>query len=183
MKIKIFIILILILLIAGLIFFFQKPQDIKHNVIDKTQVVDSGATVTIKNFKQISRNKGKVTGILKAELALIFPQKQKVKLVNPELTYFHKNGEKVIVKSSKGFINMASKDVRISGGVTIKNSMYTFKTQVLKYDKSKNILYSNGEVEIDSDSLKLKSKKLFVNLSNNTVEFKGDVKGYFSENY
>lgn len=183
MKIRIVIILVIITFVSGLLFFIQKPDVSKNENVKELEVVDSGATVTIKKFKQIARNKGEITGILKAELALFYPEKQKVQLIKPELTYFHKNGDKVLVESSKGYINMGSKDVIISGGVVIKNSIYTFKTQVLKYDRTKNILYSKGEVEIDSETLKLKSKKLFVNLTKNTVEFKGDVKGFFSENY
>ncbi|MCP3921339.1 MAG: LPS export ABC transporter periplasmic protein LptC [Desulfobacterales bacterium] len=183
MKSRVIKILIVIISIAGVIFYlFNKDDKNEKKDVTDISIIESGATVTIKNFKQTARNKGKIIGILKAEKALIFPKKQTVKLIKTELSYFYKDGEKVVIIASEAKINMGTKDIKIFGGVLIKNAVYTFETEELKYVRSKNILFSTGKVIIKSDISRLIAKNMVVNLSENRIEFKGKVKGYFSEN-
>ena len=155
-------------------------------MLDKTaglkSSIQSAAKMSLGKVHHTATRDGVIEWSLDASSARLLDEKKQLILDDLSAVFYMKDGEEAQLTAAKGFLHTDSNDIEVAGNVVVKNNDYVLKTEKLKYEHIRRILFSNVSVEISGDSKKLTADSISFDLNTKKTIFEGNVKGAFSEN-
>ena len=137
-----------------------------------------------RGFKeQISKKNGIKEWELKAASATLLKNNNKAVLMDVTITFFTREGEKVLLKAEKGFLNTKTHDMTFSDNVVVNYENSTLKTDKLHYNKKKHIIYSDTHVKLTGKGSVIEADSMTTKLNDRYTVLEGHVKGRFSEKF
>jgi len=176
----ILILAIVIIFCAILAIFFWYRSILKHPE-KLLALVPNDANISIGRVYQESIKNGIKEWSLNASSADYFKEDKNVKLKDVSVTFFLKDGDKVILKADQGILQTDSNDIEVSGNVIITNKNYKLLTKKIFYDNKRRVIFSKTQVHITGDSFDLEADAMSHDLKTNKASLEGMVTGVLSD--
>jgi LPS export ABC transporter protein LptC len=143
--------------------------------------LDTGADMRLGNVHQTATRDGVKEWDLVAASAKYDEAKNQVEFEEVSAVFFLKDNQEVSLNAKRGVLEPGSRDIAVSGGVTVENRGYKLETEALTYDHGNRTIVSQAPVVISGRTFRLAGNRLFLNLDAQEAELEGKVTGSFSD--
>lgn len=154
---------------------------------EKAKKIVSGAAnnanISIGKVHQTSTRNGIVEWRLDAASMNYFAEKSQSLFQDLFVTFYLKDRTEINLTADEGVLKTASKNMRVSGHVVVKNKNYQLETEKLDYNHSKRIISARVPVKIIGDSFALTADSMSLDLKTKLTVLEGNVKGTLSEKF
>ncbi|MBC2693787.1 MAG: LPS export ABC transporter periplasmic protein LptC [Desulfobacteraceae bacterium] len=181
-KLKFFLISIIIISLGIIIAVFFKYRNMLDETAGLKSAIQNAAKMSLGKVHHTATREGVIEWSIDASSARLLDEKKQLILDDLSVIFYMKDGKEVHLTAEKGFLFTDSNDIEVAGNVMVRNNNYVLKTEKLNYEHTRRILFSNGTVEISSNSEKLTADSFFFDLNTKKTMLEGNVKGTFSEN-
>lgn len=172
---------IAIVLILGLIIAVFIRYRVSTRKIEKPNPPEeTKATLSINGFEHVAMKDGRKEWSLKAGSAKLFSDRHEAVLNDVEAIFYMKKDEPVHLHADHGKLDIASKNISVSGRVIAKHPRFTLKTESLNYRDKSHIITVKTQVEISGDSARFKADSGEYNLNSGTVVLEGHVESWIT---
>lgn len=182
-KIRIIIIVTLLMTIGAISIIFIRYRRALNNPEEFIASVPLKADLTISEIHQVSTRDGREEWRLDAASAQYLNAEKQVILKDLSMTFFLENQREVILTADRGVLMTDSKDVTVDGNVVLNSDDSHLITEKLHYQHDHRRLSSRSPVEIRGETYQLTAENMTLDLNENRVEFSGNVRGSFIENF
>lgn len=136
--------LVIAIAIAGFVFVKQKGSS--QLAPEATQDM-SRADLQMEGLEYVQTRNGVKEWILTANSAHFLKSQNEADLENVRITFYPKNGAKVVMTSDKGRFNTSTQDIQAWGNVHVNSEDgYSFDTSAINYQAQTRIITSDQEV-------------------------------------
>ncbi len=174
-----FAILISILLIGGVVllrvWINLKWKAAREKDIPKVSTLS--ADMQMEKVRFVEDKHGRKTWELEAKSAEQYQDQNIVTLEDVKVTFYSKDGRIFIVTGNQAKVNQDSKDLELTGDVTLSSSDgYRLKTYSISYRNSEKRVTSADPVVMEGELIRLVGKGMLVDLESKTFKVLSDVK-------
>lgn len=177
------------LILAGVIIFssciilavFIGYRHILNKHKDLVSSISGDVNISLENIHQTATRNGIKEWTLDAGSAYYIDSKKQAVFINPSVTFFLKNKEKIRLTAKHGKLKTDSKDIEVTDNVVMHHANYKLSTKNLHYEHKRHIIFTNAPVSISGDSFFLRADTMTFDLNSGKTLFKGNVKGTFIE--
>ena len=150
------VLLVLLLAIGGTFAYFFAGSSSHHFNLTEISLTGSNADFSIHKVHVVQNTKGVREWELWADSARVYRQKGLTILENLKLQFYPKEGEPAHVTAQKGTMQNKSRNIRISGNVTIVASNgISMKTDSLYFRPKEKRIDSDSRVFMEGDRFRL----------------------------
>lgn len=181
--VKFFLIIFLVLIIAGLGASYHLKQLKSGKTAINNIKIDSKADIVLNNMHQTSTKNGIKDWTLSASSARLIKNENRAVMQDVKVSFYMKNSNEIFLTSKKGTLDTKKHDMTFSGNVVVRYKENTLTTDKLHYTKKEHIIYSNVHVKIENKDSVMHGDSLLTDLNTSSTTLKGNIKGIFSENF
>jgi LPS export ABC transporter protein LptC len=139
------------------------------------------AGMAIGRVHQTATREGVTEWSLDAASVKYLEDQKKALLREVSITFFLKDGNQVHLTAEEGVLATDSKDIEVSGNVVVKHQDYRLKTERLRYEHEKRLLFCEVPVKISGEHFELEADAMSVDLNQKSAWFEGHVNGNISQ--
>jgi len=139
------------------------------------------AGMAIGRVHQTATREGVIEWSLDAASVKYLEDQKKALLRQVSITFFLKDGNQVHLTAEEGVLATDSKDIEVSGNVVVKHQDYRLKTERLRYEHEKRLLFCEVPVKISGEHFELEADAMSVDLNQKSAWFEGHVNGNISQ--
>ena len=143
--------------------------------------VQDDATISISNVSQISTKNGIKEWSLQARSAYYLEIDMQAVFEKLMAIFYLQNGRTVQLSADKGYLNIDSHDIRITGNVIADDGYFRIETDNLKYKNKRRILLIDSHVKVRGGAMRLCADKALYDLVSQKATFRGNVEGIIFE--
>jgi len=158
----------------------------RRAAIDPEEFIASSpfkADLSIGEVHQIATRNGRKEWHLDADSAHYLNAEKKLILQDISMTFFMENQREVLLTARRGVLMTETKNVVVDGDVVLISDDARMTTEKLSYAHENRVLVADSPVNIMGDAYQLTAESMSLDLAGERVEFNGDVKGNFSEEF
>ena len=158
----------------------------RRAAIDPEEFIASSpfkADLSIGEVHQIATRNGRREWNLDADSAHYLNAEKKLILQDISMTFFMENQREVLLTARRGVLMTETKNVVVDGDVVLISDDARMTTEKLSYAHENMVLVADSPVNIMGDAYQLTAESMSLDLAGERVEFNGDVKGNFSEEF
>ena len=141
------------------------------------------ADLSIGAVHQIATRDGKKEWRLDADSAHYLNSENRVILNDLAMTFFMENQREVLLTARQGILRTDTKDIVVDGSVVLTSDDSRLTTEKLSYAHENRLISTDSPVNITGNAYKLSAESMLLDLDRDKVEFVGNVKGHFSEDF
>ena len=164
-------------IVSVFLYYRRHPGQVR----DLVTSIPAGADLTIADIHQTSTRNGRKEWSLEAASAQYRNAEKQVILTELSMTFYMDNQQDLELTADSGVLLTDTKDVQISGNVTVKSSDSVLKTEGLRYKHAQRILASLSPVQITGGGYRLTAERMQLDLNTSRATFEGNVNGSFIE--
>ncbi len=174
-----FAILISILLVGGIVLLWVwvnlKWKAAKEEDIPKVSTLS--ADMQMEKIRFVEDKQGRKTWELEAKSAQQYQDQNIMTLEDVKVTFYSKDGRTFTVTGNQGKVYQDSKDLELSGDVTLNSSDgYRLKTDSVSYRNSERRVTSADPVVMEGELIRLAGRGMLIDLESKTFKVLSDVK-------
>ena len=128
-NLKLILIVAIVVIFCVILAVFFRYRNISEHPEKLLELLPDDANISIGRVYQESIKNGIKEWSLNASSADYFEEDKNVKLKDVSVTFFLKDGDKVILKADRGILQTDSNDIEVSGNVIITNKNYKLVTE------------------------------------------------------
>ncbi len=149
---------------------------------DRTaSVVREGESVSIGTVRQTSIKNGIKEWQLAADSVDYALADNQAVFKGLTVTFFLKDGRKVVLTADRGVLHTRSNDIEISGDILAVSSDYTLTAETAYYDHDLRRLTSDADVRVSGQGFDLAANGVSFDLNSGKTVFSGNVSGSFDD--
>jgi LPS export ABC transporter protein LptC len=180
-NLKLILILAIVIIFCAILAIFFWYRSTSEHPEKLLALLPDDANISIDRVHQESIKNGIKEWSLNASSADYFEEDKSVKLKDVFVTFFLKDGDKVVLKADQGILRTDSNDIEVSGNVIITNKNYKLLTKKIFYDHKRRVIFSKTHVKITGDHFDLEAEAMFHDLNTNKASLEGMVTGVLSD--
>lgn len=142
---------------------------------------NSKASLTLGKIRHAATRNGIRQWSLEAASAEYFREEDRADFRDIAVVFFAKDGKNALLTAEKGVLNTKTNDMAVSTNVVVTKEGYRLETEKLHYSHQNKVIYSHTPVSLFQDNATITADSMTINLNNDTIKLKGNVKGNFSE--
>lgn len=145
-------------------------QEIKH--VDETQT-----DADLKGISYTEIKDGVKEWVLTADSGSYFENEGYVSLVQIHMTFYRKDGKRIILTGERAKLDTVTKDIEVNGNVVvIPDEGYRLKTDSLKYCASKRYIHTQDRVYMTGQDVTVEGRGMEFHVDSKRVIILEDVK-------
>jgi LPS export ABC transporter protein LptC len=170
--IKILLILIIIFVAGGIVLiltsyrYWLKPESLVNSTIE------SNIDIGLKEIHHVALKKGKKLWDLTSESVQRINGQNNVTPLS--LTFYPNAGDPIALKARHGIVN-DNKDIHIVGDIVIKQALWQFVCDDLKYSYTRHEIIGNNNIAVTGRGLTITAKSMYYDLSSGQLTIKDSV--------
>jgi LPS export ABC transporter protein LptC len=161
---------------AGLRFWEDAGEDLEPAIRSEVGMAAS-------RVKQTAIRDGVTDWTLDAAGARLVENGELALVERPEVVFFMENRKNITLTANEGRVRTGSHDLRMSGGVVVRDETYRLETEELHYRHAERRLISETPVKLSGGAMTLEADRAEMDLEAGRATFEGNVKGTFGDDF
>ncbi len=135
------------------------------------------AKMYLEKIRFVEDKKGRKTWELEAKSIEQHEDQNSVDLNDVKVTVYTKEGRRFVITGERATVNQKSKDVKLSGNVTLTTSDgYRLRTESVAYHHEKKQIDTSDPVEMEGEGFRVQGQGMFVDIEARLFRILGRVK-------
>lgn len=139
------------------------------------------AALSISDFEHTAIKNGETEWTLKADLARLYSETQKVMLTRLETIFFMDTGGRVVLNADRGEMDMVSKNIRAHENVIVSHPDYILETESLNYQYDSRIIVIETPLVITGDAIVFSADSGRYEMDEKKATFEGNIEGWLGK--
>ncbi len=142
----------------------------------------TSADIALQEIRHTATRNGRDEWTLTAKSARFMGEPNKTVIENPTVVFFLSDGKEVRLTAKQGVLLNESNDLEAIGDVTVTSEAYVLKTERLRYDHKKQLLFAEMPIAIQGSTISLNADQMSYDLNTRMSTLTGRVEGTIHDN-